>query len=140
MLQSINKFIINTDGGSRGNPGPAAIGVVIVDENEKVIHEISEKIGDTTNNVAEYSAVLAAVEFLTTLSPLPTTIEFRLDSELVVSQLTGKYKIKDEKLKTLASKINSTLPSLNTKFSFIHVRREFNKRADELVNIALDKI
>lgn len=134
---------IFTDGGSRGNPGPAGIGVVVLDQNGQTIYEFAGVIGVATNNVAEYSALLKASEYLESLesqSPQvqPERIEFYLDSELVVSQMIGRYKIKDENLKKIADKVKNTLSGLGIQYNFTHVRREKNTRADWLVNQALD--
>jgi ribonuclease HI len=129
---------VYTDGGARGNPGPGAIGIVVFDQQkpEKPIQEISQFIGENvTNNHAEYQAVLAAIEMLTSYQP--TRVRFFLDSELVVKQLRGEYKIKQPHLQTLAEQIRSlshTIPMLE----FNYVPREKNKLADVLVNQALD--
>lgn len=124
------------DGGARGNPGPAAIGVVGYD-NDKKIFEISKAIGETTNNVAEYRAVIAALETLEGLN-IRENILFNLDSELVVKQVNGDYRVKDVKLKQLHASVSCLL----SKFSdvkFEHTKRSNNFYADKLVNNALDK-
>ena len=131
-----SKLIIHTDGGSRGNPGPAAIGVVVADASGQVVKELARCIGNTTNNQAEYQAVLAAFELIQGLTA--SELDFYLDSELVVKQLKGEYKIKNRDLAPLFVKIhNASLSYKNV--SFTHVRREFNKAADALVNQALDQ-
>ena len=129
------KLIIYTDGGARGNPGPAGIGAVIYNENKKVVKEISEYIGETTNNQAEYKACLRAMEEAKKLKALE--LDFYLDSELVVKQLKREYKVKNKELAPLFIKIYN-LSQQFKKVSFTHVRREFNKEADRLVNEALD--
>lgn len=136
----MNKVIIHTDGGSRGNPGKAGIGVVIEIESQggsikKVVHK--EYIGIATNNIAEYTAILWALMYCK--SNNLDNLECYLDSELVVKQLNGEYKVKDKDLGGFFIKIYN----LRTGFKsckFFHVRREFNKEADSLVNKALDEV
>ncbi len=131
----MNKLIINTDGGSRGNPGPAGIGVVFSDEEGEVIASFKECIGEETNNTAEYRALILA---LTKAKDFEfTEAECRLDSELVVKQLLGQYKVKDAKMKVLYAQVQELMFFRPVKF--VHVRREFNKLADTLVNEALDE-
>jgi ribonuclease HI len=132
-----NTFKIFSDGGSRGNPGPSAIGVVVNSAQGKQIATISKTIGDGTNNIAEYSAVLEAINWLLQNTQSPQ-VEFYLDSELVCKQLNGEYKVKDENLKKLYFKIREGIVSLGGKISFSHIRREQNAQADALVNEALD--
>jgi ribonuclease HI len=135
-MTKFKKLIIHTDGGARGNPGPAGIGAVLEDEAGKVVAEISEYIGEATNNQAEYRAVVAAINKAKEL--WAEELEFVLDSELVVKQLKREYKVKDKDLAVLFMKIYNS--SINfKKISYRHVRREFNKEADRLVNEALDK-
>lgn len=138
----MQKLIINTDGGSRGNPGPAAIGVVFSDESGRVLARFKEYIGEATNNIAEYRALILALEKAKDFSAKggPASgwdeIECRLDSELVVKQLHGSYKVKDEKMKTLYDEVQKLI--FFKPIKFVHVRRELNKEADALVNSALD--
>jgi len=134
-------LIIHTDGGARGNPGPAGIGVVIEQEG-KIIHEFGKKIGETTNNVAEYTAVIEALRFLkkTGDNEQGTKINFYLDSKLVVEQLNGNYKIKDSKLRELSLQIRMMEQELGSVITYAYVPREQNKRADLMVNQALDKL
>lgn len=127
-------YKVFTDGGSRGNPGPAALGFVIYDSSNKLIFEYSKYVGETTNNSAEYLALLFACYKLKSIKA--KEVEFYLDSELVVKQIKGEYKIKDEQLKNLYDKIQNELK--NFKFTINHVPREKNKEADKLVNQALD--
>ncbi len=133
------KFTIHTDGGSRGNPGPAAIGCV-VEQNGKVIQEISKTIGITTNNVAEYTAVLTALEWLALNFGVGSIVTFFCDSQLIVEQLSGRYKIKDEKMKNLFVKVKTL--ELKNRFlvTYVYVPRNQNSHADALVNRALDHI
>ncbi|HWB21734.1 MAG TPA: ribonuclease HI family protein [Gaiellaceae bacterium] len=124
-----------TDGGSRGNPGPAAYGFVLEDEDGTVFASRGEAIGIATNNVAEYSALVAGLE--TAIQLGVTELEVVSDSELLVKQMRGEYKIKNEALRELslqASRLGRQLDSVE----YRHVRRERNTRADGLVNEALD--
>ena len=131
----MDKLIINTDGGSRGNPGQAGIGVVFSDENGEVIASFKECIGIETNNTAEYRALILA---LTKAKDFEfAEAECRLDSELVVKQLLGQYKVKDAKMKALYAEVQDLMFFKPVKF--VHVRREYNKLADTLVNEALDE-
>lgn len=140
----MNKIIINTDGGSRGNPGPAAIGVVFRDQNGKIIHKHKKCIGVATNNEAEYSAIISALEILQKSDWISKNgdgkgeIVCRLDSQLVVEQVSGNYKIKKDHIRFFVERIHKLISELSVKITFIHIPREENKDADELVNIALD--
>lgn len=136
---STNKYIIHTDGGSRGNPGPAAIGCVI-EQNGKLVTEISKTIGVTTNNVAEYTAVLTALEWLTKNSKIGATVTFYCDSQLIVEQLSLRYKIKDEKMKNLFGKVKKLEMENRFLVTYVYVPRNQNSHADALVNRALDHI
>jgi len=137
----MKKITVFSDGGARGNPGPAAIGVVITDGEGNILDEISEKIGDSTNNIAEYTAVLRGLEVLRLRFGEETKeleIEWKLDSELVERQLAGAYKIKNPGLREIYLQIQDLRANF-PQLEFVHVRREFNKEADRLVNEALDK-
>lgn len=129
---------INTDGGSRGNPGPAACAFV-VKEIGAVIYEESKFMGISTNNQAEYMAMLRAMEWLSKNNKNVKSCIFILDSELVAKQLQGKYKIKDEKLKPYAISIKDLERNLGVAVTYTIVKREFNKEADLLVNKSLDE-
>ena len=131
------KYIVHTDGAARGNPGPAAIGVVIEDEEGRTVYEASRALGVRTNNEAEYLALLTALEYLKDIRP--AEVEFRLDSELVVKQIGGQYKVKEPRLQALHGQVIMLLNAVK-KFKFRHVRREDNARADELANEALDAV
>lgn len=136
----MNKLLtINCDGGSRGNPGPAACAFVVSEEGKEIFSK-GTFLGETTNNVAEYNAVLTAFEWLSLNKEKykDYNVTFILDSELVVRQLTGVYKIKNENLKELAIKIKLLENKLPIKISFTNVLREKNKSADLLVNTTLD--
>jgi ribonuclease HI len=137
----MSKLIINTDGGSRGNPGPASIGV-LVKKDDQIIFQLAKTIGVATNNDAEYKAVASALEWLDQQQNLSEEVEFLLDSKLVVEQLAKRWKIKEPRLLGLAQncwKLISNLQSKHkTKIFFTHVPREQNADADALVNYALD--
>lgn len=128
-------FIVHTDGGARGNPGPAAIGVV-VEENGQVIHTISHVIGPATNNQAEYQAVHAALTYAVTQDA--TAVELFADSELVVKQLRGEYKMKNKDLGPWLIKIHSLVNRIG-RVTFTAIPRARNRPADLLVNRALDR-
>lgn len=127
---------IYSDGGSRGNPGQGAIGFVIY-EGQEEIYKKGEKIGHCTNNEAEYQAVLRALSYIEG-KVNADRVDFYLDSELVVKQLNGEYKVKDAKLKPLFLKIREKVIGYGGSVSFSHISREKNKVADSLVNVALD--
>src|SRR5258708_4872196 len=126
---------IFSDGGSRGNPGPAACAYVIY-QNDKIIKQDAKYLGTTTNNVAEYEGVIFALEGVMNYDP--TEIIFYLDSQLVVRQLEGRYKIKDEKLVKLAEEVKSLQRKHNFTIKWVHVLRDKNKIADALLNEKLD--
>jgi ribonuclease HI len=126
------KLKIFTDGGARGNPGPGGIGVVIKYD-DKVL-EFSKFIGNSTNNQAEYKAVILALEEAKKIKA--KEIDFYLDSELVVNQLNKKYKIKNQDLSLLFIQIWNLSSNFN-KITYTHIKREQNKEADKLVNKAL---
>lgn len=135
----LQRIQINSDGGARGNPGPAAIGVVIKDDGGKLIHKIGQSLGRQTNNQAEYMAVIIALEWLSKNQKKPTQADFYLDSELVVKQLNGDYKVKNEDLFTKYSQIKQLIQSWGQVVSFNHVPRIQNKDADKIVNQVLDQ-
>lgn len=127
---------IYTDGASRGNPGHAAIGIVIQNENSQLVKEISDYVGINTNNYAEYQAVLRALKEAKSLNADEVTLFS--DSELICRQLMGKYKVKSNNIRPLFTKVISLASQLRS-FSVVHIRREKNSHADKLANIALDK-
>lgn len=130
------KLTIYTDGGARGNPGPAGIGVVIYNANRQKIAEISEHLGVATNNQAEYKALIAAFKKAVQLGA--AELEFYLDSELIVKQLNRQYKVKNKDLAPLFLQIHNL--SLNFKrITYTHISRERNSEADKLANEAMDK-
>jgi ribonuclease HI len=129
------KSILYTDGGSRGNPGPAAIGGILKDARGALIGEFSETIGVATNNQAEYQALIHGL--ILAQEHQVQELSCYLDSELVVKQLTGIYRIKDRDLQIHADTIRSLAVQFKST-SFFHIPREQNGRADALVNAALD--
>ena len=136
------KIIVYADGGSRGNPGPAAVGVVISNEKGQKIKEYNQVLEEiSTNNEAEYEAVIFALKKLKQLFGKEKTknlvVEFRVDSELIASQLSGEYKINEERMQLLFMKVWNLKFDFG-KISFNSIPREQNKRADQLVNEALD--
>ncbi len=132
----MNKIIIFSDGGARGNPGPAGIGAVLYDENKKIVAEISQYLGETTNNQAEYKALIAALKEAKRLKA--EELACYLDSELVVKQLNREYKIKNKDLAPLFLEVYNLSLSFK-KISFTHIPREKNTVADSLANKAMDK-
>ena len=133
----MSKVIIYTDGGARGNPGPAAAGVVIIDGDEKF--ELKKFLGDgLTNNFAEYEALIIALREAQKLGYAGRALDIRMDSELVVKQLKGEYKVKDKTLKVKHADVRALLADFPGT-TFTHVFREDNKDADRLVNEALDE-
>lgn len=129
------KLTVNVDGGARGNPGPAAIGVVIRDPEGLIIDEHGERIGEATNNVAEYKALIRGIQRAAELGA--TELDLVGDSELVVRQVEGRYKVKKPGLKPLHAEAREALSAFDS-WSIRHVRRELNAEADRLVNEVLD--
>ncbi|MFH1175621.1 MAG: ribonuclease HI family protein [bacterium] len=136
------KIILNTDGGSRGNPGPAAIGIAISDLSGAVLKTYGETIGVATNNDAEYQALIFGLKKIKLLfggeKAKQMSIECRLDSELVVKQLDHEYKLKEERIQKFFIEIWNLMLDFGS-VSFTHIPREQNKLADKCVNEALDK-
>jgi probable phosphoglycerate mutase len=137
------RLTIHTDGASRGNPGPAATGIHITDgTTSQTVADFGFKLGNATNNEAEYQALLQAVEWLLERKELladDIQIRFRLDSNLVISQLLGRWRIREPRLKPLAGKVHSCLHQLPGTNTFEHIPREENTYADRLANETLDK-
>jgi ribonuclease HI len=129
------KLVVNVDGGARGNPGPAAIGAVVRDAAGEVLEERGERIGTATNNVAEYRALLLGIARAAGLGA--SELELIGDSELIVRQVKGEYKVKDATLRDLHAEVRRALRPFE-EWSIHHVRREQNTEADRLVNAALD--
>lgn len=130
------KCITYTDGGARGNPGPAGIGIIIKNEKGELVEEFGRYIGETTNNQAEYRALLAALERCRELGA--KEVECRLDSELVVKQMRREYKVKDPGLASIFVQVWNVMIHFK-KVTFHHIPRERNKEADKMVNDALDR-
>ncbi len=130
------KLIIEADGGSRGNPGPAAYGCLVKDaQTNEVLFKEGKTLGVTTNNVAEYSGLVAALAAAYEIDP-NAQIEVRMDSKLVVEQMSGNWKIKHENMKGLVEKARNAFAQSQVKY--VWVPREDNLAADTLLNIALD--
>lgn len=136
--ETVTTVEVFCDGGSRGNPGPAAIGAVILDPSvqpPRVLASVSECIGVATNNVAEYRALIAGLEAALEFSP--TTVRVRADSELLIRQLEGRYRVRNAGLLPLFREASALLARFPV-HELAHVRREYNTDADALVNAALD--
>ena len=127
---------VNIDGGARGNPGPAGYGAIFKDASGKKISELSRFLGIQTNNFAEYSGLIAAVEHA--LNRGYKALRVFSDSELLVRQITGVYKVKSPELRPLYEQARSAIRKLDS-FRIEHVRREFNREADKLANRAMDE-
>ncbi len=136
MPQKENKLIIFTDGGARGNPGPAGIGVVICDARGKLLKKYHKYLDEKTNNEAEYEAVIAALKIASELAA--QELVFNLDSELVVRQLNNIYRVKNHRMQELMIRLRH-LESKFKKIIYRHISREQNQLADELVNEAIDR-
>jgi len=128
-------FVANIDGGARGNPGPAAYGVVIRNAKGEIVEKLGEYLGIQTNNVAEYSGLVAALEYAE--REKIGSLKILSDSELLVKQMRGQYKVKNPALRGLFERAQTMVRRLQ-KFSIDHVMRESNKDADRLVNQVLD--
>lgn len=132
----MSKYILYTDGAARGNPGPAGAGAFICTSDGRCVAEIAEYLGETTNNVAEYQGLLFGLKKLIELGA--REVEIRADSELMVKQLKGEYRVKNETLKTLFEEAKVLLKKIPS-YSIRHVYREQNKEADRLSNLAIDQ-
>jgi ribonuclease HI len=130
-----DKVVVNVDGGARGNPGPAAVAAVVATPDGEVLERRGETIGRATNNVAEYRALLLGIECAQALGA--REVELIGDSELIVKQVKGEYRVKDAGLKPLHAEVRTALAPFE-RWSIRHVRREHNAAADALVNETLD--
>ena len=130
-----SRLVIHVEGGSRGNPGPAGIGVFITDAAGAVVDEIHRYIGETTNNVAEYEALIAAAERAIELKA--GEVVLRADSQLIVKQIRGEYRVRSRDLMPLVARAQKLLQKI-PRWSIEHIRREENTRADQLANLAMD--
>jgi ribonuclease HI len=136
LAEAPQKLVVNVDGGARGNPGPAAIAAVVQGaDGGGVLEERGERIGHATNNVAEYRALLLGIERAAALGA--RELELIGDSELIVKQVKGEYKVKDATMRELHGRVKEALRGFDS-WSIRHVRREHNAEADRLVNQALD--
>jgi ribonuclease HI len=131
----MGKLTVNVDGGARGNPGPAAIGVVVRNDDGAVVEQVGETIGQATNNVAEYRALLRGIELAAAHGA--DEVELIGDSELIVRQIEGRYKVKHADMKELHAQAKKMLAGFDS-WSIRHVKRAQNADADKLVNQALD--
>ncbi|MFB0537639.1 MAG: ribonuclease HI family protein [Anaerolineae bacterium] len=131
----MRRLVIYADGAARGNPGPAGIGVVIEDERGRVLKELSQFVGRKTNNQAEYMALIQGLEVAAEYQA--DAIQVRLDSELLVRQLKGEYKVKSPLLKPLRNKVQKLLAGYKV-VGIEHIERQYNRAADRLANRAID--
>lgn len=132
----LTKLIVNVDGGARGNPGPAAIGAVVQSADGEMLEEHGERIGVATNNVAEYKALLLGIELAAAQGA--SEVELIGDSELIVRQVKGEYKVRDATMRELHTEVKRALQPFE-KWAIRHVKREHNAEADRLVNATLDE-
>jgi ribonuclease HI len=132
----MRNLVIYTDGGARGNPGPAGVGVIFYDGKGEKIKEMAEFIGNKTNNQAEYNGLILALREAIKLKP--RNVEVYLDSELVVNQINGEYRVKNKDLKILFEEAKRLADKFESIF-FHHTLREGNKEADKLVNQVIDR-
>jgi ribonuclease HI len=135
MPKSDQEWLLMVDGAARGNPGEAGCGAAICDEQGVVVEELSRYLGHATNNVAEYQALLIGLEAL--LKSGKKRVRVQSDSQLLVRQLNGEYRVKDEKLRTLFQRAINLLRQFKS-YRIVHVPREQNKIADRLANKAID--
>jgi ribonuclease HI len=135
VSETIGKWLLMVDGAARGNPGTAGCGAVIYDETGAVVRELSRYLGQATNNVAEYQGLLMGLEALIQLGRKRIIVQS--DSQLLVRQLNGEYRVKDEKLKRLFERAMTLLRQFDS-VQIVHVPRELNKLADRLANQGID--
>ncbi|MFA7301495.1 MAG: ribonuclease HI family protein [Candidatus Shapirobacteria bacterium] len=133
------KVKIFTDGGSRGNPGISGFGVIVIDENKKIIFEASKYLGIRTNNEAEYEGLIFGLNWLKENELAIDEAEFNADSELMIKQMQGLYKVKADNLKNLNKQAREFVLEIKSKIKFNAIRRELNSAADSLANDAMDK-
>ena len=136
MPDSLPRWTVYADGASRGNPGPASSGAGVYDEAGREAHTVSRRIGHGTNNEAEYQAAIAGLESALALGG--GDVDLRMDSQLVIRQLQFRYKVRNPRLQPFFNRILELRRQFNS-FSMEHVRREQNKRADQLANLAFDR-
>lgn len=133
------KLIAFTDGASRGNPGEAAIGIILKDESGNIIGTVNKYLGTATNNIAEYTALLECILYVKGSETFHCSeLVVKTDSELMARQINGEYKVKDPGLKVIFQKVKIALATAAFKFSISHIPRSLNKEADALANEAID--
>ena len=135
-MSAPGRVIVNCDGAARGNPGPAGAGAVVVDEDGAVLAEVAEGLGETTNNVAEYTAVIRGLEEAQRLGA--SEVLLRSDSQLLINQLTGRYRVKAPHLQPLHKRVRDLMRAF-TRVDLEHVPRERNTAADSLANLGVDR-
>ncbi len=138
-MKSLRVF---TDGASRGNPGPSGIGIIVYDENDFIVESCKEFIGETTNNQAEYKALIKSIDIIKIIrknGEYPVDrIEFFSDSELIVNQLNFSYQVKEPELALLNNRFQVKIRKAAIQYSVSHIDRAQNKAADRLANLAID--
>jgi probable phosphoglycerate mutase len=132
---SAGHVTVNCDGAARGNPGPAGAGAIVVADDGSVLAEVAEGLGETTNNVAEYTAAIRGLEEATRLGA--RTVLLRSDSQLLINQLTGRYRVKSPHLEPLVRRVRQLAVGFE-RVTFEHVPRERNVEADRLANLGVD--
>ena len=138
----MNKIKVFTDGASRGNPGAAAIGIIVYNENDFIVESYSEYLGEATNNQAEYKALLKSLDIIKKIIDKGekfNMVEFYADSELMVRQISFDYLVKEPELAILNNKFHVKAKKLGIKYTIQHIERSLNKAADRLANLALDE-
>ena len=130
-----DSVVVHTDGAARGNPGPAGAGALVTTRDGDVLAEIAEPLGDTTNNVAEYTAAILGLERAAELGA--AKVELRTDSQLLVHQLSGRYRVKAPHLRPLHARVKELVAAFDG-VRFVHVPREMNVEADRLANLGVD--
>ncbi len=133
------KLVAFIDGAARGNPGKSGIGIIIFDEHERCQAEHHEFLGIATNNVAEYSALIACLKIIEARFAQCSELRVHSDSELIVRQMNGEYKVRDKKLQKYNSEVRKLLANASYKFSILHIPREQNAQADVLANRGIDE-
>ncbi|MBI4185440.1 ribonuclease HI family protein [Candidatus Berkelbacteria bacterium] len=139
----MRELFVYSDGGARGNPGPAGAGAVIVDDRGETLREVSQPLGTMTNNQAEYWAVILILEQVLDLLQtgyVVDRVDYRMDSQLIVEQLAGNYRVKNLGLKPLFERVRSLLARLLVPIEFSHIPRRLNTQADALANQAMDAV
>jgi len=136
-ITPLDSYIIYTDGAALGNPGPAGAGAIVVDPKGNIVYRISESLGIASNNEAEYYAIILALEKAANMDF--QDIEIRSDSQLIVRQINGQYKVKSPNLKPLFKKVLNLLSNFQ-RTKMIHISREFNKEADKLAKLGAKRV